>query len=143
MGIFRDKLGILGIVLGALGILISAVCVFEGPFHKRAPPVEIQQSIVAKAKNFVAGFKDQSPTPAPIEKAFNIDLALAISVYILGVLAIVMGLLSFIKKEHYRASSAALGIGFVALIFKYAIPYAVLAIVVLVVLWIILNYFEV
>ena len=140
MDVFKYKYAISGALAGILAIVISAVCLFEGPFYEPPKPQPITESIAEKAKNLVSSLKGE-PLPVVQEKRkFNIDTFLAVSIYVLGGIAICFGVISFIaKEESLRATASAVGLGLFALVFK---AFAMYAIPVLVVFIIILYFFE-
>lgn len=110
--------GLAGIMFGAIALVMALFLHGAGPLD---PQPTVGQSIGEIAADIrqsaIRGLKGE-PQPAPQAQPWSLDRILETSAYVLGGLAIILGVLSFVLKENRRYATAAVGIGGVAIGFQ-------------------------
>ncbi len=126
MNMSEVKLGLVGIVLGSIALLIALIAFWGGPFAEQptleealAEKVLSLQDAAIKALNGEP-IEDSYPTTSK----WNVDKVIDISIPIVAVIAILMGVFSFVFKEPIRVSACAMAIGFSAIAFQFIAMYA-------------------
>ncbi len=142
MDLFKSTIGMIGISIGAIALLLAIVSFFEGPFT--SPLVDkptISTKINTIKKSLITIVKKERFTQEVTTKpTLNIDKVISVSVSLLSVIAILLGLFSFIKKEYYRVSLGAAAMGASALVFQFIAMYAFAIIILLVIFVVIANF---
>jgi hypothetical protein len=104
-----------------------------------APPIEEQA--VAKILNFkdklARGLKGEQIESAKSEFSFISILNLIVVLF--GAIAVVLGIIGFVKKENFRMSSAAITVGASAILFQYFLMLAAAILVIAIVVAFIQN----
>jgi hypothetical protein len=118
----RNRIGIIGIVIALLGV---GVAVFQDDIrsHFDTAPVEVKDRVIQKGAELF-GVKVESETTR--DKVTFLQFGL-------GFVGIVLGVVSWIRKENHRVSSSAAALGIVAIAWEYvliAAGFAVLALIV-------------
>jgi len=127
-----------GVVVGVVAFGLALAHFWAGPFSPKPPleevvaekAVKIRDAVVAKLKG------DENTAPAQAQ-SFDTDRVVTISTIVASFLAIVLAVVSYIRREDKRVSGSAVALGGVALAVQYlavAIGAIVLAILVAAVL---------
>jgi hypothetical protein len=107
----------------ALGIAVFHF--FFGPIEQRPTLEEYVAEKAISVKSILASkLKGQEETLIAEDKPVGPDEIVGYSVVVLGFIAICFGVLGVLKREEWRVSSMAIGIGASALLFKFAIAVA-------------------
>jgi len=126
----KIPVGIIGVVIGLMAIFVA---IFQKDIENRISPPEEQS---AKEILFEAGkklLKDKIQVESAEVKS---SLSPVDYIYmILGFIAISIGVISWIKKDHIRISGAAISLGLVAIAWEYVL----IAIGVAVIIFILAN----
>lgn len=116
-----NKIGIIGIIVAFLGITVA---IFQDDIRKSIEPKNpgLSAQALAKGKALLTGKKDTSEHD-------KIDY-----VYIgLGLLAFVLGVISYLRKENHRISATSAALGIIAIAWHYVLIGVVIAIIILVI----------
>jgi len=107
-----------GMAFGAVALVLALFLHGAGPLD---PQPTIGQSIGEIAadigKSAMRGLKGE-PQPAPEARAWSLDRILSTSAYVLGGVAVILGVLGFVFRERRRLAFAAVSIGGVAIGFQ-------------------------
>jgi len=109
----QTKIGYLGLVFGAIALLLALVHFWAGPF---SPQPTLETVIADKAsairETTLKALKGEEYSEV-VKRSWNADKTIELTVAILSGLAIILGLLAFIKKAPKRLAggAAVLGIG--------------------------------
>ncbi|WP_298822154.1 hypothetical protein [uncultured Roseibium sp.] len=110
--------GITGMMAGAIALILALFIHSAGPFD---PQPTIGQSIGEIAADIrtsaLKGLKGEAQTAAEA-KAWSLDRILSASAYVLGGIAIILGVVGFVLKENRRIVIAAVGFGGLAVGFQ-------------------------
>lgn len=134
----QSTFGFVGVVVGVVAFGLALAHFWVGPFSPKPPleevvaekAVKIRDAVVAKLKG------EEKATPAQAQ-SFDTDRVVTISTIVASFLAIVLAVVSYIRREDKRVSGSAVALGGVALAVQYlavAIGAIVLAILVAAVL---------
>jgi len=130
----RSTFGVVGVVVGVVAFGLALAHFWAGPFSPKPPledvvadkAVKIRDAVVLKLKG------EESVAPATAQ-SFDADRVVTISTIVASFLAIVLAVVSYIRREDKRVSASAVALGGVALAVQYiavAIGAIVLAILV-------------
>ena len=113
--------GILAVVLGFLAFAAVVGHFFAGPFD---PPPPLEVSIAEKAANIrdatVAALKGEEYEASATARPKTLDDYLTYSFMALAMMAILMSVIGFIKRESLRPSIAGAALGGLAISFQVA-----------------------
>jgi len=108
-------LGWLGFIFGAAALILTLVVFWAGPFApQQAGGVtlgELAADVAKSAARSVAGLEQ----PAPVAIPRTIDDYIEIGLGVLGGLAIVIGVASFVRHERKRAAMSGIALGGLAI----------------------------
>lgn len=114
--------GILAVVMGFLALAAVVGHFFVGPID---PPPPVEVSIAEKAANIrdatVAALKGEEYTARSNSRPKTLDDYLTYSFLGLAMLAILMSVIGFIKRESLRPAVAGAALGGLAITFQFAI----------------------
>ena len=116
-----NKIGIIGIIVAFLGITVA---IFQDDIRKTIEPKNagLRAQVLEKGNALLTGKKETSDHD-------KIDYT-----YIgLGLLALVLGVISYLRKENHRISAASAALGIVAIAWHYVLIGVVISIVILVI----------
>ena len=109
----RNRIGLIGTILGAMALLTVLVQAFAGPFAPQQRigvtigeiVVDIHQTVKRKLKG------EPQPQPQLQSKAWDIDDWLIALASALGVVAILIGCVSLAMREQVQWGGASVGLG--------------------------------
>ena len=107
--------------MGAAALAIAMIVLTVGPFNPQQPASSgVAESAGDVLKSIWRDFRGQpQPAAEPVAQGMDVDATLAIALTVLGVGAIVAGILSRIAREPRVAGRGAIWIGIGALVFKF------------------------
>jgi hypothetical protein len=127
-----------GVVIGVVAFGLALAHFWAGPFSPKPPIEEVVADKAVKIRNaVVAKLKGEEKAAAAHAQSFDTDRVVTISTIAASFLAIVLAVVSYIRREDKRISGSAVALGGVALAVQYlvvAIGAIVLAILVAAVL---------
>lgn len=129
----------IGMLLGALALLAAIILPFAGPLERR-PSLEeaVAGRVAALRERTVAAIQGRPAPPALIQSAWDADRIARTATSGIGAVAIILGVIGFVRREDRRAALAAIGLGAGAVAFQMLVA-AIVVVVVLVVLSVLLN----
>ena len=118
----RSTIGFIGIGIGAIALLVAIFHFWAGPF---SPQPSLEKTVAEKAvaiKNAtIAALKGEEFKDEVAARKIDLDQGLRIGASVLGGLAIILGVVSFAKKEPLRVGGGAAVLGGAAVAFQFAI----------------------
>ncbi|MEZ5582818.1 MAG: hypothetical protein R3F37_08660 [Candidatus Competibacteraceae bacterium] len=118
----RSLIGFIGIGIGAVALLMAIVHFWAGPF---SPQPSLEKTVAEKAvaiKNAtIAALKGEKVEEKVSPSRIDLDQGLSIATGVLGGLAIILGVVSFAKRESMRVAGGAAVLGGVAVAFQFAV----------------------
>lgn len=140
----KHSIGIIGLVLGflALGIAIFQEDLRPAPpkiEYKAVPDSSFKELAIDVSKKLIKEKllkQEVVPQPkviAPVEKSFDV---VRLSYMLLGFAAMVMGVISWVNKDHVRMAGGAIALGVVALAWQYIL----IGIAIAVIIYILANF---
>ena len=135
----KSTIGFIGIALGAIALLMAIVVHFwAGPV---TPQPSLEKTLAEKAlaiKNAtIAALKGEKAEEQASTHRIDLDQGLRIATGVIGGLAVILGVIGFVKSESLRVAVGAVFLGGAAIAFQYVIVafgvvlFAVLILVVL------------
>jgi len=118
----KHSVGFIGIGVGGAALLLAIVHLWAGPFSPR-PSLErtVAETAVAIKDATIAALKGDEIVEERQPNRIDIDRWLQIATGVLGGLAIILGVVSFAKRESIRVASGAAILGGGAIAFQFAI----------------------
>lgn len=137
----KNKFGILGILTGGLGLMLAIIHFWAGPFSPQ-PSLETvvadkAVSIRKAAADVLAGKKVES---APVKNKLNADRIVSIFTGILGGLAFIFAVISFVKHESTRSAAGAAALGIGAIVFQFVVMYLMAVLIVILIVGALLSF---
>lgn len=124
----RHRYSFIGLIVGFLALAVAA---FESHLAAAEPPAEDRRSLrelATAAGKKVLKEKVLRETPAePAPKPFH---PIRITYTLMGLVAMGLGVVSWIKKEHIRMSGGAVALGLVAICWQWVLIGVCVAVVV-------------
>lgn len=118
----RHTIGFVGIGIGAIALLLAIVHLWAGPF---SPQPSLERTVAEKAvaiKNAtIAALKGEKVEEEVRPSRIDADRAVRIATGVLGGLAIILGVVSFAKRESMRVAVGAAVLGGAATAFQFAV----------------------
>ncbi|VAW66193.1 hypothetical protein MNBD_GAMMA09-3444 [hydrothermal vent metagenome] len=129
--------GISGLFIGVIAIIIA---IFQGDIRAAVEPLQptdnarLKELVVDAGKLLIKqkilGIKEKQSAPDEIITETHNWVQF---IYIgLGILAIILGVISWINKEHIRLSGAAISLGLIAVAWQYVLIAVVIAVIILI-----------
>lgn len=117
----RNTIGLIGIVIALMGV---GVAIFQDDLRPdtQAPPVEMTDRVVEKGAELL-GIEVKRESPSDVVMIIRLGL---------GFLAIVLGVVSWIRKENHRVSSTAAALGIIVVAWEYVLIAVGVAIIILI-----------
>jgi hypothetical protein len=115
-------IGFSGIGIGAVALLLAIVHLWAGPF---SPQPSLEKTVAEKAvaiKNAtIATLKGEKVEDEVQPNRFDLDRAAYLTAGVLGGLAIILGVISFARREPKRVAAGAVVLGGGTLAFQFII----------------------
>jgi hypothetical protein len=134
----RSTFGVVAIVIGVIAFGLALTQFWAGPF---TPQPTIEEVVADKAVKIrdavVAKLKGEEQASSVHARSFDIDRVVTMATIVASFLAIVLAVISYIRREDKRITASAIALGGMALAVQYiamAIGAIVLAILVAAVL---------
>jgi hypothetical protein len=146
----REHIGVVGLILGVIAL---GIAIFQGNIRDLVSPPEpevrdersIKELAIGAGKKVLADKlreKQGDPvtqTPAKAEKnglfsgiSDKYD-GVALAYAVLGFVAMVFGIISWVKKDHIRISGGAISLGLMAVAWQYVLIGVAIAIIILII----------
>jgi len=128
----KSKLGLIGIGVGAAALLLALISFWAGPF---SPQPTLETTVAEKAASIrhaaIEALKGKEVKKSYTKSNWDTDKVIDVIIPVTSVLAILLGLFSFITKgpTHIAGGAAALGVSAIA--FQFIAMYAMALLVVL------------
>jgi hypothetical protein len=117
-----STIGFIGIGIGAIALLMAIVHFWAGPF---SPQPSIEKTVAEKAvaiKNAtIAALKGEEIEEEASPRKIDLDDGLRIAASVMGGLAIILGVVSFARRESVRVGGGAAILGGTAVAFQFAV----------------------
>ena len=118
----RSTTGFIGIAVGSIALMMAIVHFWMGPLSPQ-PSVErtVAERAVAIKNATIAALKGESIKKEAPPKNFDLDQGVRIATSVLGGLAVILGVVSFAKREPVRVGGGAAFLGGAAIAFQFAV----------------------
>lgn len=134
----QTSFGLVGVVVGVVAFGLALAHFWAGPFSPKPLLEEVVAEKAGKIRDAVVAKLNGEEKSAPAQaQSFDIDRAVTITTIVASFLAIVLAVVSYIRREDKRVTGSAMALGGMALAVQYlavAISVIVLAILVAAVL---------
>ncbi len=124
--------GMFGIALGGIALILALVNFWAGPF---APQPTIETTVAEKAASIraaaVNALKGEEPVKETFVREWDADTWTDVATAVMGGLAMILGVLAFVKHESIRVAGGAAALGVSAIAFQFIAMYAMALLVVL------------
>jgi hypothetical protein len=118
----RSTIGFIGITVGAVALLLAIVHFWMGPISPQ-PSVEktVAEKAVAIKNATIAALKGEQVEEKPAPRSIDLDQAMRLATSVIGGLALILGVVSFAKREPLRVGGGAAFLGGAAIAFQFAV----------------------
>ena len=118
----RSTIGFIGISVGAIALLMAIIHFWMGPISPQ-PSVEktVAEKAVAIKNATIAALKGEKIEEKAVPRSIDLDQGVRITTSVLGGLAIILGVISFAKREPFRVGGGAAFLGGAAIAFQFAV----------------------
>jgi peptidoglycan/LPS O-acetylase OafA/YrhL len=118
----RSRIGFIGIAVGAVALLTALVHFWMGPISPQ-PSVEttVAEKAVAIKNATIAALKGEKAEEKVAPRSIDPDQAVRNATSVLGGLALILGVVSFAKREPLRVGGGAAFLGGAAIAFQFAV----------------------
>lgn len=132
MKLSQCKFGLSGAGLGGIALLLAVFTFWAGPF---SPQPTLESTVAEKAAAIKNATLDallgKEVQPTYVEKKWDIDKYISVTIPVIAVFAILLAVISFIVREPLRISASAAALGASAIAFQFIAMYAMALLVVL------------
>lgn len=134
----KGKIGIIGLIVGLIAV---GLAIFQNDLRPQKPPPEPKPEPTLKELAVEAGKKvindkilkkEDDPPPIPEDPLTASHDRIELTYMTLGFLAMVLGVVSWVKKDHIRISGGAISLGLMAVAWQYVLIGVVIAVVILI-----------
>jgi len=116
------KFGIAGTFIGLVALGIAVLHFFAGPIETPPPIEETVAQLTVNIKDAMsAKFKGEEYVAPAKESGIGPDKIVEYSVIAFGFLALVLGVVGFVRGEDIKANGAAVAVGAGAITFQFAV----------------------
>jgi hypothetical protein len=118
----RATIGFIGIAIGAVALLVAIAHFWMGPISPQ-PSVEktVAEKAVAIKNATIAALKGEKIEENVPPNTIDLDQGVRMATSILGGLAVILGVISFAKREPFRVGGGAAFLGGAAIAFQFAV----------------------
>ena len=118
----RSTIGFVGIAIGAVALLVAIAHFWMGPLSPQ-PSVEktVAEKAVAIKNATIAALKGEKTEENAPPSTIDLDQGVRMATSILGGLAVILGVISFAKREPFRVGGGAAFLGGAAIAFQFAV----------------------
>lgn len=118
----RSTIGFIGMTIGAVALLVAIAHFWMGPLSPQ-PSLErtVAEKAVAIRNATIAALKGEESVEEVASRSIDADHAVRIATSLLGGLAVILGVVSFAKREPWRVGSGAAFLGGAAIAFQFAV----------------------
>lgn len=117
-----STIGFIGIAVGGVALLMAVIHFWAGPF---SPQPSLEKTVAEKAvaiKNAtIAALRGKEVEEEPTVRKINLDQGVRVASSALGAVAIILGIVSFAKREPLRVGGGAAVLGGAAVAFQFAV----------------------
>ncbi|MDF1739819.1 MAG: hypothetical protein P1U86_11725 [Verrucomicrobiales bacterium] len=129
----KHRIGIIGLVVGLIAL---GLAIFQDALRPQ-PPEPTLKEVASEAgkkfltEKFLSPESDSQPIAEPRVVALydGVDL----TYMILGFIAMILGIFSWVKKDHIRISGGAISLGLMAVAWQYVLIGVAIAVVILII----------
>lgn len=118
------KYGYLGIALGSIALLLALVSFWAGPF---SPQPTLETLVAEKAASIRTAALDALSGKEVVSETYKaqwtIDKVIDVIIPLLGGLAAILAVISFVQKEPARVAGGAVALGVSAIAFQFIAMY--------------------
>jgi hypothetical protein len=118
------KYGYLGIALGSIALLLALVSFWAGPF---SPQPTLETLVAEKAASIRTAALDALSGKEVVSETYRaqwtIDKVIDVIIPLLGGLAAILAVISFVQKEPARVAGGAVALGVSAIAFQFIAMY--------------------
>ena len=118
----RSTTGFVGIAVGSIALMMAIVHFWMGPF---SPQASVERTVAERAVAIkhatIAALKGESIKEKAPPKNIDLDHGVRIATRVLGGLAVILGVVSFAKREPLRVGGGAAFLGGAAIAFQFAV----------------------
>jgi hypothetical protein len=134
----KHKIGIIGLIVGIIAV---GLAIFQNDLRPQEPPQEPKPVPTLKELAVEAGKKvindkilkkEEDPPPVEEDSLVSPRDRIGLTYMILGFLAMVLGIVSWVKKDHIRISGGSISLGLMAVAWQYVMIGVVIAVVILI-----------
>ena len=134
----KHKIGIIGLIVGLIAV---GLAIFQNDLRPQQPPPEPKPEPTLKELAVEAGKKvindkilkkEVEPPPITEDPLVSSHDRVELTYMILGFLAMVLGVVSWVKKDHIRISGGAISLGLMAVAWQFVLIGVVIAVVILI-----------
>lgn len=121
--VMKPAFSMTGLAFGAIALLVAVTHFWAAPIAPKRPIEQIvADKVVAIRDTTLARLRGREiPAPAPPPPPeWTMDRALGLAAPLMGALAVVLGVLGFVRREPARACGGAALLGAAALAFQFA-----------------------
>jgi len=117
----KSTFGVIGMTFGAVALLLALIHFWGGPFSPR-PTLEqtVAETAAAIKEATVSALKGEE-APSPERSSIDLDRATQLTTSVLGGMAVIFGLVGFVRHESLRAAGSAAALGAGAIAFQFAV----------------------
>jgi len=117
----RAILGSIGIAVGSVALLVALVHFWMGPISPQ-PSLEttVAEKAVAIKNATIAALKGEEIEEKPVTRRIDLDQGLRMATSVLGASGLILGVISFARREPLRVGGSAAFLGGAALAFQFA-----------------------
>lgn len=117
----RPTFGAIGMTFGAIALLLAMIHFWGGPFSPRPSLEQTVAETAAAIKEATLATLKGEEAPPPKRTRVDLDRVAHLTTAVLGGLAIILGLVGFVRRESLRAAGSAAVLGTGAIAFQFAV----------------------
>ena len=116
----KSSFGLVGVVAGVIALGLALVHFWAGPFSPKPSIEEVVAEKAVKIRDSVVARLKGLQKPASVQpQGFDTDHVITTSTIVAGFLAVVLAVVSYIRREDNRVSMSAVALGGGAIALQY------------------------